>query len=386
MKSWIKIGIALAMPLALLACGKSNEKSADAGDKAKPAAENAAKNGDEGEGDNKKKPKPAVPVKVAILKSGEISSALAFDSVLETESSVEIFSESAGLILEVLAEEGDRVKMGQILARLEDEEQRVDLDESKARYEHERANFKRTKDLYARQLINQQDYDRAAFEVEQMRLRYERARIQLENTIVRATVDGVITKRITQIGRRVTANRQLFEIKNLDDIFANVNIPGQHLFSIEEGLRAEISSELVENVHYDAFVKLISPVVDPASGTFKVKVALEAGNETPVYPGMFVSVRIVVDTKANAVLVPKQAIVHEGDLKYVYRVDDNKARKLLLNEGYVNTDYVEALSEFNEGDAVIVMGQNALKDGADVKVVTDPIAAASSEEALAAES
>ena len=377
MKSWFKIGFALALPLALLGCSTSNDKSADGDDKAKPAVESAKK---EGKGGEDKKPKPAVPVKVAVLESREISSALAFDSVLETESSVEIFSESAGLILEVLAEEGDRVKKGQILARLEDEEQRVDFEESKARYEHESANFKRTQDLHARKLINQQDYDRAAFDLEQMRLRFERARIQLENTIARATVDGVVTKRIAQVGRRVTANRQLFEIKNLDDIFANVNIPGQHLFSIREGLEAEIKSELVDDVRYDAFVKLVSPVVDPSSGTFKVKVALKPQAEIPVYPGMFVSVRIVVDTKEDAVLVPKQAIVHEGDLKYVYRVSENIARKLLLNEGYSSIDYVEALGGFEAGDSVIIMGQNALKDGATVKVITDPISAASSQD------
>jgi len=379
MRSWFNISAIFALCFVLLACSKAKEKSADNDSKEKPTAESAAKAGKGKKDAKQKKPKPAVPVKVARLESGAISSALAFDSVLETESSVEIFSESAGLILEVLVEEGDRVEKGQILARLENEEQTVDLDESKARYEHEAASFERTKDLHERKLINQQDYDRAAFDVEQMRLRYERARIGLENTIVRATVQGVVTERMAQVGRRVTANRQLFEIKNLDDIFANVNIPGQHLLSMKAGLRAEIVSELVADVRYNAHVKLVSPVVDPGSGTFKVKVALERETDTPVYPGMFVSVRIVVDTKSDAILVPKQAIVHEGDFKYIYRIEENKAQKLQLADGYSNIEYVESLSGLNAGDEVIIMGQNALRDGAEVKVVADPIASASSD-------
>jgi len=378
MKSWIKIGIVFALPFALLACSKTGDKSAEGGNSEKPAAK-AAGNGKNQKGKKADVPKPTVPVKVAILEIGEISSALAFDSVLETESSVEIFSESAGLILEVLVEEGDRVERDQILARLESEDQTVDLEESKARYDHETSIFKRSEDLYARKLINQQDYDNARFDVEQMRLRYERARIQLENTIVRATVDGVVTQRLAQVGRRVTANRQLFEVKNLDDIFANVNIPGQHLLSIESGLKAEITSELVDNVRYDAYVKLVSPVVDPASGTFKVKVALAPQNSMPVHPGMFVNVRIVVDSKLDAVLVPKEAIVHEGDSKYIYRVEENLAQKIELHQGYTNIGYVESLRGLEAGDSIIVMGQNALKDGTEVNIVSDPITAVSSE-------
>lgn len=319
--------------------------------------------------------RPAVPVKVSVVDEGTITSSLVFDSVLETESSVEIYSEASGVILEVSVEEGDRVETGQILARMENEEQRVDAEEALARYEHEKSNFERTTGLHERSLINQQEFDTAKFELEQARLRYERARIQLENTIVRSTVSGVVTKRVAQTGSRVTSNRELFSIMNLDELFANVNIPGQHLLSIEQGLPAVIDSDLIEGVRYDAFVKLVSPIVDPLSGTFKAKVAISNLNGMPIYPGMFVNVRVIVDTSDRAVLVPKEAIVHEGDLKYIYKVQGSKAKKMLLQEGYSNVGFVQAISGLVKGDSVIVMGHSALKDGANVKVITDAVAA-----------
>ena len=381
MKVWMRIGIVLLAGLAIAGCSETDKKAVKALE-SKDAR--AAMKGDKGDGkaskakpeaERPKRTRPAVPVKVAIVGEGDITSSLVFDSVLETESSVEIFAESSGVILEVLAEEGDRVSMGQVLARLEDDTQRVDAEEAKARYDHEKLNFQRRIDLYERQLINQQEFETAKFNLEQNRLRFERAKIQLENTVVRATVDGVITERLAQVGKRVTANRQLFSMMNLDELHANVNVPGQHLLNVKQGLEAVIDSDLIEGVQYEAFVKLVSPVVDPGSGTFKAKVAVVKDNGMPIYPGMFVNVRIIVDNREDSILIPKDAVVHEGDLKYIYTVHGGKARKQLLQEGYSNVEFVQSTSGVNKGDAVIIMGHNALKDGANVKIVADAVAA-----------
>ena len=373
MKSWISTVLFLALSITFCGCSKSGEPGKTTA--SNEAKEEKGKSGKDERQERAARIRPAVPVKVSEVDEGTITSSLVFDSVLETESSVEIFAETSGLILEVHVEEGDRVVAGQILALMENVEERVDAEEAEARYEHQKANFKRTEDLYGRKLINQQEYDNAKFDLEQMRLRFERAKIQLENTIVRSTVSGVVTERNAQAGRRVATNRVLFSIMNLDELFANVNIPGQHMLSIEQGLPAVIDSDLIEGVRYDAFVKLVSPIVDPESGTFKAKVAVSKLNGMPIYPGMFVNVRVIVDTSDEAVLIPKEAIVHEGDLKYIFKVQNGKAKKTLLQEGYSNVGFVQATSDIVKGDLVIVMGHSALKDGANVKIVKEAVAA-----------
>ena len=373
MKSWISAVLFFALSVAFFGCSKSGETGKTTA--SNEAKEEKGKSGKDERQERAARVRPAVPVKVSEVDQGMITSSLVFDSVLETESSVEIFAETSGLILEVHVEEGDRVVAGQILALMENVEEGVDAEEAKARYEHQKANFKRTEDLYGRKLINQQEYDNAKFDLEQMRLRFERAKIQLENTIVRSTVSGVVTERNAQAGRRVATNRVMFSIMNLDELFANVNIPGQHMLSIEQGLLAVIDSDLIEGVRYDAFVKLVSPIVDPESGTFKAKVAVSELNGMPIYPGMFVNVRVIVDTSDAAVLIPKEAIVHEGDLKYIFKVQNGKAKKTLLQEGYSNVGFVQATSDIVKGDLVIVMGHSALKDGANVKIVEEAVAA-----------
>lgn len=317
----------------------------------------------------------AIPVKIATAMKGPISSYLEFDSILETESAVEVHPESSGLVVEVMAEVGDTVKTGQVIAQLENEEQEVNVRESLSRYKHLQSNFKRTEDLFERNLINQQEYDTEVFDLEQAEINYERSRIRLEDTLIRAPVTGVVAKRLTQTGERVTTSKVLFSLLNMDELFAQVNIPGQHMLKIQKGLKAEVVSEIIEGISYEAQVKLVSPAIDSASGTFNVKVTVDPESPTPIYPGMFVTVRIVLDTKENAVIIPKAAIVHEGEKMFIYTVSDEVAKKQEFNPGYASIDTIESVSGVEEGDSVIVLGHNSLKDGAKVNIVEESLSA-----------
>ncbi len=322
----------------------------------------------------------AIPVKVAAAKSGPISSYLEFDSILETESAVEVHPESSGLVVAVMAEVGDSVEAGQVIAQLENEEQEVNVRESLSRYQHLQSKFKRTEDLFKRNLINQQEYDTEVFDLEQAEINYERSRIRLEDTLIRAPVSGVVAKRLTQEGERVTTSKVLFSLLNMDELFAQVNIPGQHMLKLQKGLKAKIVSEIIEGISYDAVVKLVSPAIDSASGTFNVKVSVDPNSQIPIYPGMFVSVRIVMDTKENAIIIPKAAIVHEGEKTFIYTVNDLVARKQAFQPGYDSSETIESISGVKDGDSVIVLGHNSLKDGATVKIVEESLSAEKSAE------
>lgn len=318
---------------------------------------------------DEKKTKTEIPVKIAQAERGAISSYLEFDSILETESAIDIHSESSGLVTEILAEVGDVVESGKILARLENEDERINVKESLSRFKHLQSKFKRVEDLFSRSLINQQEYDTEKFDLEQSEIAYERARIRLEDTIIKAPINGIVSIRNTQIGERVTTSKKLFTLMNPKELFAQISIPGQYLLSIHKGLPAEIVSEIIEGISYAASVKIVSPTIDPASGTCSVKVMVDDNGSMPIYPGMFVSVRLVLDTKTDVVLIPKSAIVHEGERTFIYKVEDSIARKMAFESGYENASNVESIAGIEEGDFIIVLGHNALKDGATVKVV-----------------
>ena len=166
----------------------------------------------------------------------------------------------------------------------------------------------------------------------------------------------------------MSSGSQLYDLIKLDDMIARVFVPGQYLMQVAKGQRAVIGSDFLPDKQFDGWVKRISPVVDPRSGTFKVTVGVSDRFEA-LRPGIFVSVRIVTDTHDEAVLVPKNAIVYDGGEQYVFAVRDSVAQRILLQPGYESAVDVEALDNVFAGDRVITVGQNGLKDGARVRLV-----------------
>jgi membrane fusion protein (multidrug efflux system) len=352
--------------------GESKSEKTDEGKK------RGGKKGDEEE------EQEAVPVEVAEAHIGDISSYLLFNSTLETEGAVEIYAEISGFVRELLVEEGDRVEEGDVLLRLNDEELRVEAREAEVNLTRLESTFKRTQDLSERGMINDQDFESTQFELAQARLSLERAQLRLAYTLVRAPVAGVITDRGVQIGGRVGPSTMLFGMMRLDEMIARVYVPGRYLTSVRKDQVAKLTSDFMPDISFDGWIKRISPVVDPKSGTFKVTVGVTApADQAP--PGLFVSVRIVTDTRQNTVLLPKEAIVYEGGERFIFIVEEDKASKRRLDAGYENASVIEALSDIEPGMPIIVLGQNGLKDGTTIRIVNDSVPTVTDAEGISGE-
>ncbi len=313
-----------------------------------------------------------IPVETALIVRGPISAFLAFNSTLETEAMVDIYPQTTGQVEALLVEEGRIVKEGDPLLKIEDRELRVDTEESTANYEQLKRNFARTEDLFARKLINQQDHETQAYQLDQARLRLERAKIRLAYTTVRAPFAGVISAREAQVGARVSAGTKLFSMVKLDETVARVFVPGRYLPIVANNQPAVVTSEFLPDRAFTGWVKRISPVIDPKSGTFKVTVGVRGNQPGDLPPGLFVHVRVITDTRPAAVLIPKRAVVYEGGERYVFTIVNDRAVKRKLAAGFEDPQNIEAISGFDVGATVIVLGQSSLKDGSLVRSVNTP--------------
>jgi len=309
----------------------------------------------------------AIQVEIEPAVTGEISSYLRFNSTIETEEAVEIYPQIRGRVERIAVEEGDRVEKGDTLLRIDDDQLRIAAQEAEVNLKHLQAGFRRTEEMFRRQLISHQEYENQQYKLDQARLRWERAQLELEHAVIRAPFSGVITARQVQVGARVAPDTKLFALIKLDDMIAKVFVPGQYLTAINPDQEAHLTSSFLGDGRFQGWVKRISPVVDARSGTFKVTVGLRDRWEF-LRPGIFVNVQIITDTHEKAVLIPKQAIVYDGGDRYVYVVEDGTASKIKLDAGFENGEFIEALSDIEPGMPVIVVGQNGLKDKAKVKI------------------
>ncbi len=316
----------------------------------------------------KSKKDELTPVETTVVTTGEISSYILLSSNLETERMTDVYSRVQGLVTKIPVEEGDFVKEGQLLMQLEPDE--LALQEARARvdYEQEKNLYERKQAMFEKQLLSKEEFETAKFSVEAKRILWQEAKLNLERTQITAPISGFIGERLRRPGDRIQPADKLFNIVNNDEMIAVLHVPEKEIGVIRKGQQAFVTSQHLGEEEFSGWIKRVSPVVDPRSGTFKVTIGIK-NEKSRLRPGMFVNAHIITDVHSNTVLIPKTAIVYENDNVHVFAVRDGKADKVILDAGYQDYEKIEARSGIEPGEQIIVVGQAGLKDGARVNVV-----------------
>jgi len=309
----------------------------------------------------------AVPVSVDTVRIKPISAYVTATTTLEAERDVEVVSRVTGVVKEIFLEEGEWVNAGQALAQLDDESTRIQVQEAKARAENAVNAYKRAKDLFEQNLIAGEEYENAKYQMEIMKAQLAAARLNLKYTTIKAPIPGVVAERFIDPGDHVTVNQVVYRIADRNPILARVRIPEKEVRRIKLGQRARISVEAVPDRVFEGRVDMISPVVDPQTGTVKVTVGVD-NRAGLLAPGMFATVKIVIDTHERALVIPKKALLLEGDIDHVYLFRDGKAVNRRVKVGYETSGEVEVLEGLEPGDLVITVGAEGLRDGMAVYV------------------
>lgn len=360
--SRILLLLLLASPLALASC-------ASVGGAAVSNEEHGAADGEDKTADGAEE---AVPVEVVGLSRGTIESVLRFSSNLEAESQVQVFSQARRLVRQLLVEEGDHVRKGQTLLRLQDEEQRSAVAKARSQLEKADREYSRVKQLWEQELVSREAFTNAVYEVEQLQLAAADAERELSYTDVSAPISGTVTARLVNLGDQVQIGQHLFDIVDFDSIVARIFVPEKVLPGLAAGLEARITASATGEQQFVGRVDRIAPVVDPQSGTVKVTVAIAA--EHGLRPGLYVDVDLVMETHQAALLVPKRALVYDRDQLFVYRVRDRRVERVPVEALLSDKSWIEPRHGLEEGDLVVVAGQAGLKDKALVELPPNPTA------------
>ena len=309
-----------------------------------------------------------IPVEVSEAKLGNISKFLLLSASMKTEEQVAVFPEVSGIVRAILAEEGDRLEEGDTLMILDDVEKILDRDAAYLDYQEKQVEYDRALELKNKHLISQRDFDLARFSLERARIAYERAELNLSRTRVLAPISGYVADRIVNRGDLVNMSTMVYSLVNPTDMIAEIHIPEAELPHIDKNKEVRVSTDVYPDRIFTSQIKRISPVVDPASGTFRVTIGVHDEEEI-LKPGMFVNVRIVTDVHRDVVLVPKQALIFENDLPYIYVVRDSLALKTLVKSGFDDNRFIEVLDYIQPGDLIVIVGQSGLKDSVQVKII-----------------
>lgn len=360
--------LALLVAGAMAGCSSRGNAQPDDGEQA--TEQPAERPGNEGDADAPDEPEK-IPVEVVTLGRGPIEQTIRSSANIEAESSVEVYGKTTGIVEELAVEEGDRVREGALLARLEDAEQKNQVAQVEAELARARREYERQKRLHADQLISDQAFNDATFEVRQLELRLDDARRQLEYTRIRAPIAGTVTARYVNRGELVRPNQHLFDIVDFDSLVARIYVPERDLPRLVVGQTARVVAPALGERTWRGRVIRIAPTVDPKSGTVKVTIGL--GGQSGLRPGLFVSVTLVVGTDPRALLIPKRALVWDGEQAFVYRIDPDEltAERIPVTPQMESREFVTpGDGRLTEGDLLVVAGQAGLDDGAPVEILS----------------
>ena len=311
---------------------------------------------------------PAIPVEAAVVQRGEVAATYSGTTTLEAAEEASVVAKVGGTVSAIYAEEGRAVRAGDALAKLDDTELRYDAEQTQANYDKKQQEFDRSKTLFDRKLISADAFDAVKYDLEVLKATNDIAKLNLDRTVLRSPIAGVVAKRLIKVGNTLTPNEPVYVVTDFDPLLAVLYVPENALARLKPGQPATLNADALPGKSFTGKVARLSPVVDPQTGTFKVTVEVRpAGHQ--LAPGMFSRVSVTYDVHKDALTVPRAAILTEDGESAVYVVKAGVAHRISVSLGYADGDKVEITHGLASGDMVVTLGQNSLKDGTKVAVV-----------------
>ncbi len=320
-------------------------------------------------------------VEIARVERKPIHSYLILNGTVEPERKVEVYSRLSAFVKKLPAEEGDRVKVGQILALLDDSEIRIgyqqakiQLEQAKLTLDEEKNNYTRNKELNENNLISEQIFQASEATFRKAKLEYENnlenfknLKLQLAYTRITSPVSGYVTERLIEVGSKVTANQQVYTVEDFDPLLIKVYVPTSDIVNLKQGMTAAINTDILKGMTFEGTVKLINPRIDVQSGTIKVTIEV-MDHGLRLKPGMFVEVKIMVSDKNDAMVIPRKSIQYKQNNPFVFIFKRGEVSRRDIKTGIAEGDDIEVLEGIDDGEAVVTVGVETLKDNMKVNV------------------
>jgi multidrug efflux pump subunit AcrA (membrane-fusion protein) len=187
---------------------------------------------------------------------------------------------------------------------------------------------------------------------------------------VASTIEGTALQAPVSVGDTVSTGTAIYVVGNLDSLVVETFVPERFSTAIRMGLSAQVSFEAMPGESFAATVGEISPVLDPASRTLRIRLQFQGRMDPRIRAGMFATVSLVTSSRSNIPVIPRAAVINTYGSWIVFVVNENNiAERREISLGLENEDLVEVTEGLMPGDLVVSVGQNFLSQGDLVRVV-----------------
>jgi membrane fusion protein (multidrug efflux system) len=325
----------------------------------------------DGKGDTKAAkggPGGPVPVEVVQLAPQRVVEELQAVGTMRANQSVVLRPEVTGRVAAIGFRDGQYVKKGQLLVGLDAALNEAEVAQAKAELELANANLKRTADLASKNFVSSSAQDTAESNVTVLAARLQLAEARLAKMRIVAPFDGVVGLRAISIGDVVKDGTDLVNVEDIGRLKVDFRLPERTFTQLKVGQPVEVTTDAVPGSLYKGRVDAINPRIEAGGRSLEVRAELP-NTDGKLRPGMFARVRVIVGDRAEALLVPEEAIVPQGDNFFVFRVIDDKAQRVPVKLGVRRDGQVELLDNVKPGDRIVTAGVRVQRDGQPVRVL-----------------
>lgn len=336
----------------------------------------------------------AVAVAAVPVETADIREIKFFNGQVQPVQSAVMAPKVAGRVAVVAVRIGDRVKKGDILFQLDTSElsaqvktQEADLAMSRARLdmaqknrEYYRNSLDNYKKLYESGAVSKDKYDEMVLKYEQaMSGEYEAAVAKseanlnyqsslMEGSTVRSPVGGMVSFVNVEVGQNVTTATQAVGVVDISTVKVKIFVGDQHINRLAAGQKVDVEIPDIRNIPFEGTVSALGPAVDAVAKGYPVEVELP-NPDARIKQGMFARVRLAVRESKNAAVVPVDSVINRPDGKYLFVVQNGKAKEVKIETGISEGGRVEVTSGgLKTGDLVVTLGQQSLVDGMAVRM------------------
>lgn len=312
--------------------------------------------------------KKPITVEAATVELSTVTDDIQAIGSLQPNESIVVSPEIAGRVERIRFTEGDRVAAGDVLVELDAAILRAELSKARSDLTLAKSNHQRAMTLATQGTgtLRERDEAIARLQVEQANVTLAEAR--LGKTVIATALSGVVGLRAVSVGAYVTPGAHIVEVADIDPIKVDFRVPELMLESLRTGQAVQITVDALPGRTFDGEIYVIDPIVDEGGRAVRLR-ARVPNPQGVLSPGLFARVRIVVEQRENAMLVPESAVFAQGAKVFVYRIVDGRAVRAEVELGRRLPGRVEVIGGLDTADTVITAGHQQLRDGAAVEVV-----------------
>jgi membrane fusion protein (multidrug efflux system) len=323
---------------------------------------------------------PAVTVEVDKVAFMAMPQTITTVGSLRSDESVTLRPEVAGRIAAIQFQEGQRVAKGATLVRLDPAVNQAEVQQARANLKLAQSKYDRAVDLAKSNFISGQAKDEAENNLRVAEAAVALAEAKLAKTDIKAPFSGIIGLRSVSSGDYVKEGADMVNLESIDPLKVDFRVPEVYMQQVQVGQSLTVSLDALPGRKFEGKVFAVNPLIDAAGRAVVIR-AMVRNPDTSLRPGMFARVSLITRDEKNALVIPEQAIVPQGDEQYVFKVTDGRVQRVKVELGQRRDAKVEVLKGLAANDLVVTAGQLKLRDGALVTVAgpaaAGPAAAAS---------